>query len=200
MAKIKRSHTMNEIDIKLLIRKGVISSELELERASLAARFLRLQSEDHPELASLEEQLSILIRDYESKYWSDFKQVTTKQVKESDLAEKLAAKEFKFYKKRRELIIKALKQNQLNQNALAAILAHSKSYTSELMNGVRSFSMNDLIIIHKLFGIKLESLVFTEIPVETERRIKTALEKTASNSSNTKKTAQVTSLAKALYS
>ncbi|WP_439558035.1 helix-turn-helix domain-containing protein [Dyadobacter sp.] len=191
---------MNEIDIKLLIRKGVISSELELERASLAARFLRLQSEDHPELASLEEQLSILIRDYESKYWSDFKQVTTKQVKESDLAEKLAAKEFKFYKKRRELIIKALKQNQLNQNALAAILAHSKSYTSELMNGVRSFSMNDLIIIHKLFGIKLESLVFTEIPVETERRIKTALEKTASNSSNTKKTAQVTSLAKALYS
>ena len=191
---------MNEIDIKLLIRKGVISSELELERASLAARFLRLQSEDHPELASLEEQLSTLIRDYESMYWSDVKQVTTTQVKESDLAEKLAAKEFKFYKKRRELIIKALKQNQLNQNALAAILAHSKSYTSELMNGVRSFSMNDLIIIHKLFGIKLESLVFTEIPVETERRIKTALEKTASNSSNTKKTAQVTSLAKALYS
>jgi len=191
---------LKETDIKSLIRKGEISSELELERASHAARFLRLQSETQPELALLEEQLSTLIRDYESKNWSDFNQVTEKQVAESDLAEKLAEKEFKFYKKRRELIMKTLKQNGLNQNDLAAILAHNKSYTSELLNGIRTFSMNDLIIIHRLFGIKLEDLVFTGIAVETEKRIKEAIEKTASNSSKTKKPAQVSSLVKALYS
>ncbi|MCF0061140.1 helix-turn-helix domain-containing protein [Dyadobacter chenwenxiniae] len=200
MAQIKRSHTLKETDIKSLIQKGEISSELELERASLAARFLRLQSENQPELALLEERLSTLIRDYELKHWSDFKQVTEKQVAESDLAEKRAEKEFKFYKKRRELISKTLKQNGLNQNDLAAILAHNKSYISELLNGIRTFSMNDLIIIHRLFGIKLEDLVFTEITVETEKRIKEALEKTVSNSSKTKKPAQVTSLVKALYS
>lgn len=200
MAKIKGAHTLKETDIKSMIRKGEISSELELERASLAARFLRLQDEDQPELAALEQQLSTLIRDYESKNWADFKLVTEKQVKESNLAEKLAAREFKFYKQRRELIIQTLKQNGLNQNALAAILAHSKSYTSELLNGIRSFSMNDLIIIHKLFKIKLEDLIFTEITPDVELRIRETFEKAAENTSKSKKPAQVTSLMKALYS
>ncbi|MCE7069636.1 MULTISPECIES: transcriptional regulator [unclassified Dyadobacter] len=200
MAKIKGAHTLKETDIKSMIRKGEISSELELERASLAARFLRLQGEDQPELAALEQQLSTLIRDYESKNWADFKLVTEKQVKESNLAEKLAAREFKFYKQRRELIIQTLKQNGLNQNDLSAILAHSKSYTSELLNGIRSFSMNDLVIIHKLFKIKLEDLIFTEITPDVELRIRETFEKAAENTSKSKKPAQVTSLMKALYS
>ena len=200
MAKIKGAHTLKETDIKSMIRKGEISSELELERASLAARFLRLQSEDQPELAALEQQLSTLIRDYESKNWADFKLVTEKQVKESNLAEKLAAREFKFYKQRRELIIQTLKHNGLNQNDLSAILAHSKSYTSELLNGIRSFSMNDLVIIHKLFKIKLEDLIFTEITPDVELRIRETFEKAAGNTSKSKKPAQVTSLMKALYS
>ncbi|MCF2498682.1 transcriptional regulator [Dyadobacter chenhuakuii] len=200
MAKIKGAHTLKETDIKSMIRKGEISSELELERASLAARFLRLQGEDQPELAALEQQLSTLIRDYESTNWADFKLVTEKQVKDSNLAEKLAAREFKFYKQRRELIIQTLKQNGLNQNDLSAILAHSKSYTSELLNGIRSFSMNDLVIIHKLFKIKLEDLIFTEITPDVELRIRETFEKAAENTSKSKKPAQVTSLMKALYS
>ncbi|MCF2491961.1 transcriptional regulator [Dyadobacter chenhuakuii] len=200
MAKIKGAHTLKETDIKSMIRKGEISSELELERASLAARFLRLQGEDQPELAALEQQLSTLIRDYESTNWADFKLVTEKQVKDSNLAEKLAAREFKFYKQRRELIIQTLKQNGLNQNDLSAILAHSKSYTSELLNGIRSFSMNDLVIIHKLFKIKLEDLIFTEITPNVELRIRETFEKAAENTSKSKKPAQVTSLMKALYS
>ena len=198
MAKIKKSHTMSELDIKSLIRKGEISSELKLERASLALRNLRLLSIDQPKLSPLARELSALIRDYETKNWTDYKQVTEKQFKESELAEKLAAKEFKFYKKRRELILKKLKYYGLNQNDLAAFLAHNKSYTSELLNGIRAFSMNDLIIIHRLFEIRLEDLINTEIPIEVQKRLNEAIEKSALVKSNEKKSPRASSLAKSL--
>lgn len=198
MAQIRKSHTMSELDIKSLIRKGEISSEIELERASLALRNLRLLSVDQPKLAPLQKELSALIRNYETKNWSDYKQVTEKQFNESELAEKLAAKEFKFYKKRRELILNKLKKYGLNQNDLAAILAHNKSYTSELLNGIRAFSMNDLIIIHRLFEIKLEDLISTEIPIEVQKRINEAIEKSASGNSNDNNSLRASSLVKSL--
>jgi hypothetical protein len=46
---------------------------------------------------------------------------------------------------------------------------------SELMNGVNPFSMRDLIILHRLFGIKLEKLIPTIISEKDRVRIKTSL-------------------------
>jgi transcriptional regulator with XRE-family HTH domain len=97
------------------------------------------------------------------------------------------------------LIIAKLKKHDLNQNDLAEILAHSKSYTSELINSIRSFSMNDLIIIHRLFNIELEDLIFTDISAETKKRINATLEKVASNTAKTRSIEKVTALVGALY-
>ena len=46
---------------------------------------------------------------------------------------------------------------------------------SELMNGVSPFSMRDLIILHRLFGIKLEYLIPTIISEKDRVRIRTSL-------------------------
>ncbi|WP_439582605.1 helix-turn-helix domain-containing protein [Dyadobacter bucti] len=177
MAQDKPIHRMNESDIKSLIRKGEISSELELERASRAARFLRLRIKDQPELESLREELFTLIIKYESIHWSGKESVPDSQIIESDLAEAQADAEFKFFLARTELILSKLKTKGLKQNDLAGILAHNKSYTSELLNGIRAFSTKDLIVIHKLLDIKLENLFFTQIPREVEERIKSTLGK-----------------------
>ncbi|WP_138477303.1 helix-turn-helix domain-containing protein [Dyadobacter bucti] len=177
MAQNKWSHTLNETDIRSMIRKGELTSEIELERASRAARFLRLQSKSQPELESLEEELGLLIRKYESIHWSGKEPVPDSQIIESDLAEAQADAEFRFFISRRELILSKLKTKGLKQNDLAGILAHNKSYTSELLNGIRAFSTKDLIVIHKLLDIKLEDLFFTQIPHEVEERIKSTLGK-----------------------
>lgn len=177
MAQNKWSHTLNETDIRSMIRKGELTSEIELERASRAARFLRLQSKSQPELESLEEELGLLIRKYESIHWSGKESIPDSQIIESDLAEAQADAEFRFFISRRELILSKLKTKGLKQNDLAGILAHNKSYTSELLNGIRAFSTKDLIVIHKLLDIKLEDLFFTQIPREVEERIKSTLGK-----------------------
>ena len=177
MAQGKPTHTMNESDIKSIIRKGEITSELELERASRAARFLRLRIKEQPELELLREELFTLIIKYESIHWSEKEPIPDSQIIESDLAEAQADAEFKFFLARRELIMLKLKTKGLRQNDLASILAHSKSYTSELLNGIRAFSTKDLIVIHRLLDIKLEDLFFTEIPLDVKERIKSTLGK-----------------------
>ncbi|MCF0053827.1 helix-turn-helix domain-containing protein [Dyadobacter sp. LJ53] len=200
MATKQQTDTLMEWDAREIARKGVLTSELELERAVWAERSLNLLSEEQPNLEVLRKEIFNMIVQYESLHWSDSDTITKNQIAESDRAERQVKKEFSFFRKRKESILSKLKKYGLNQNDLAVILAHRKSYVSELLNGIRAFSMNDIIIMHKLFDIQLEDLVFTEIPVETEKRIKEALEKTVSNSSKTKKPAQVTSLVKALYS
>ncbi|NIJ51713.1 helix-turn-helix transcriptional regulator [Dyadobacter arcticus] len=177
MAKKQRSAVMSAFDVREIIKKGELTSELEMERAVWAQRSLRLLGKDQPGLEPLRKQIRDLIIRYESLHWSDFDSIPKKQFTESDRAEKQAKKEFKFFKKRKELILKKLRQNGLNQNNLAAILAHSKSYTSELLSGTRSFSMNDLVIIHKLFEITLENLIYAEIPAEVEKKFSDAVEK-----------------------
>ncbi|GGC01862.1 helix-turn-helix transcriptional regulator [Dyadobacter sediminis] len=170
---------MKETDILSIIRKGEITSELDLERAVLAERSLRMLSEEQPELKPMRKELRALIIQYESAHWSDESLVTEAQVAESDAAEIQAATEFKFFRRRRALILEKLKSLGLKQNDLGILLAHSKSYTSELLNGIRAFSANDLLLIHKLLDIDMEDLFFTEIPAATLNRIQGSLQKMA---------------------
>jgi antitoxin component HigA of HigAB toxin-antitoxin module len=165
-----------EMSVRQMVGNGRLKTELDFERAVLAERFLQLLIEDQPELEPLRKEVRSMIMDYESIQWSK-DVVSEAQIAESDLAEAQADTEFRFFISRRELILSKLKSHDLRQNDLANILAHSKSYTSELLNGIRAFSTKDLIVVHKLLDIKLEDLFFTEIPLEVKERIKSTLDK-----------------------
>ncbi|MEX2565716.1 MAG: helix-turn-helix transcriptional regulator [Cyclobacteriaceae bacterium] len=100
---------------------------------------------------------------------------------ESDLAEALVEAENEFFQKRKELIKSKLKEAGLNQNDLAKILGHGKGYMSELINGLRPFSKEDLVVINRLFKIKFEDLIPAFINQERATHIKKTLESLSNN-------------------
>lgn len=90
----------------------------------------------------------------------------------------MVEEEGQFYQKRKELIKSKLSKLNLNQQEFGRILGHtSKSYMSELMNGVSPFSLKDLILISRLLKIDLEDLVFTIIPPEERKKIERSIRK-----------------------
>lgn len=149
-----------EINIKELLKRGEIQNELELERALLADRKLRVLAKDDPKYKVLRKELRDLIEVYENKHWSENSNISTAQVRESAIAEYIVEQERQFIWNRKARIKKELKRLSLTQQELGVILGHgSKSYISELMNGVSPFTLRDLIVINKLFKIDLEDLV-----------------------------------------
>ncbi|TLV00919.1 helix-turn-helix domain-containing protein [Dyadobacter luticola] len=194
MAKKQQTAVMSAFDVREMIKKGELTSEIDMERAVWAERSLRLLSKEQSDLEPLRKQVKDLIQRYESLHWSDFDSIPKKQFKESDKAEKQVKKELQFFKKRKELILSKLQENGLNQNDLAALLSHSKSYTSELLSGTRSFSLNDLVIIHRFFDITLENLICTALPEEIERKFNEAKKSVGIN--REKDSSQITPLAK----
>ena len=144
---------MNKPEIRTLVKNGALLSELDYERALLADRTLRIMVKEEPGLANLRNELRGLIVAYESLKWSDPNNISDKQLNESELAEKQISTEQQFYLWRKEIILSRLNELGLIQKDLGTLLNHSKSYTSELLNGIRAFSSNDLILIHKLLKI-----------------------------------------------
>lgn len=142
-----------------ILRRGYISNELELERAFIIERKLRLMSSENPKYKEIRKQLRSIIKEYETKNWSNDSIITEEKLKESDYAELLAEKERLFLAKRKEIIRAKLVELNLNQQDLGKILDHSKSYISELMNGIYPFTKKDLLIIHRLLDIKIEDLM-----------------------------------------
>mgnify|MGYP006444675019 FL=1 len=66
----------------------------------------------------------------------------------------------------------------MSQQDFGKILGHnSKSYISELMNGVSPFSLKDLIIINRLLNIDLTDLIPTFLPQSDRSKIRTTIEK-----------------------
>lgn len=155
-----------------LLHKGSISNELELEQAYIMERKLRLMAKKNPEFIESRNQLRIIIKAYEQLVWNKNAVISDEKIEESDLAENSAEHEREFFVKRKKVIKSKLKEYSLNQQDLGTILGHSKSYISELINGINPFTLKDLIIIHKLFNIKLESLIPTTIPEKERKRIK----------------------------
>lgn len=167
-----------QFDIKTLLEIGKINNELDFERALIADRKLRVLSKDNPKYKTLRNKLKNLIEVYENENWSSSSRVNEKKLRESDVAELISEKERLFINKRKELIKIKLKQLNLKQQDFGIILGHSsKSYISELMNGINPFSLKDLIIINRLLKIDLINLVPTFLP-QTERvKIKSSIEK-----------------------
>lgn len=162
---------------KKILQKGIISSELELERMLVVERKLRLLGEENPEFKEDRKHLRAIIKAYEKTNWSSQSEISDEKIKESDTAEYIAEQERQFLDKRKEIIKSKMATYGLNQQDLGTLLGHNKAYTSELINGVNPFSLKDLIIIHRLFKIKLESLIPTTIAEKDRGRIKLSLQK-----------------------
>ncbi|RRJ87141.1 helix-turn-helix domain-containing protein [Flavobacterium macacae] len=160
---------------KKIIQKGSISDELEFEKALILERKLRLLSVDNPEYKEARLKLRQIIKEYEKSNWSSESEITDEKIKESDNAEFIAEQERIFILKRKEIIKEKLTDLGLNQQDLGSILGHNKTYISELMNGINPFTLKDLIIIHRLFKIKLEKLIPTTIPQKERGRIKMSI-------------------------
>jgi len=148
-----------------------LENEYDFQKALLLDKKLRLMVKEQPELRPLRKKLRRLMTEYEERVWSDPEQVTDKQLEDSDRAENIVESERKFIKKRRDAIRKKLKEYDMTQQDLGDLLGHSKSYISELMNGVSQFSMRDLVIIHRIFGISLKTLIPTYLQSDTQNRI-----------------------------
>lgn len=158
-----------------ILQKGSISNELELEEALIIERKLRILAKENPELAESRTQLRNIIKVYENTNWSYDSIITDKKIQESDAAEILAEQERLFLANRKIKIKTKLTDLGINQQDLGIILGHSKSYISELINGISPFSLKDLIVIHKLFNIKLEDLIPTMIPQKESDKIKSSI-------------------------
>jgi antitoxin component HigA of HigAB toxin-antitoxin module len=162
MVKKTRVYTVvnGQFDIHRLIEARAIKNEVEYERALIADRKLRLIAKEDTRPKTLRSRLRSLITAYERKNWTDERLIDSAKMRESDLAERFAERERQFIDNRKMLIKKKLKSLDLTQQDLGKLLGHgSKSYMSELVNGISSFSMKDLILISILLKIRIEKLI-----------------------------------------
>jgi antitoxin component HigA of HigAB toxin-antitoxin module len=160
-----------QVNLKKILRKGAISNELEFQKASIIDRRMRLLVKEFPELSDDREQLRALLKAYEDKHWVG-QEITDKKVQESDLAGHFAEQERAFLDKRKNAIKSKLKEVGITQKQLGDILGHtSATYMSELMNGINPFTLNDLIVIHQLLNIELESLIPTILSQQVRSRV-----------------------------
>jgi hypothetical protein len=160
-------------DFEKLLKKGVITSELEYERAMEAFKILRILGAEKPKFLVSREKLFDILENYEKQEWSHVDLVTDLQVIESDAAEEFVAKERAFFQKRKKKIKLRLKALNLNQGDLTTILGHrSKTYISELMNGLSPFTLRDLVILHHFLSIEMKDLVPTFLNLQDRNRLR----------------------------
>lgn len=165
-------------DIEKLIEVGSITNELDYERALISDRNLRLLAKDDDHLKKLRSKLRDLIEQYENKEWNNVDQINEEKVLESDKAERLAEFERIFIQNRKKAIKIKLKEFSLNQEHLATLLGHrSKTHMSELINGIKPFTLKDLIIINRLLKINIELLIPPFLSDKDEIKIKEAVAK-----------------------
>lgn len=180
MVKIKRLDLdmSTEFNINEVIERKEILNELEFERALIAERKLKILSKDNPKFKSTRKKLRDLIYDYENKNWSSESNISKEKLKESDIAEIIAEQERLFIEKRKALIKSKLKSLNMSQQDLGKILGHSsKTYMSELINGVCPFTIKDLVIINRILKIKLSDLITKILPDNERNRIKISIKK-----------------------
>ncbi|MEO4004430.1 helix-turn-helix transcriptional regulator [Flavobacterium sp. CAU 1735] len=165
-----------DFTIEEFIKKGEITDELELERALIADRKLRLLAKDNLYFKNLRKKLRNLIEAYERKEWSDIGQLTDEKLAESVFWENVAEQERIFMEKRKQQIRKELKIRNLTQQDLGHLLGHkSKTHMSELMNGIKPFTLKDLVLINQLLRIDIKELIPVFLSKEDTIRIQSAM-------------------------
>lgn len=168
---------MERLDIDNVLKLNKLSSELELEQANSLFNKLRLAVKNDPSLKAVRNHLANLIEAYEVEHWADEETVSDERVKSNDVAERIVQFQNQFIQQRKGLIKGQLKKFGLTQNDLAAILGHRKNYVSELVNGVRPLSKNDIIVINRILGIEVDKLIEPIINEEDADRIKAVIKR-----------------------
>ncbi len=166
---------MERLEIDNILKLNKLNSELEYEKAVSIYGRLRWMVKEDNSLVSVKQHLRTLIKKYEETHWEDETKISTEQIKESDIAEKIIVSENEFIQKRKELIRKKLKENGISQKDLAKILGHRPNYMSELINGVRPLSRDDIIVLHRLFELDFNDLVPPFLKTEVTNHIKQTL-------------------------
>lgn len=163
-----------EIDNILMVDK--LNNEMEFEQATSIHGKLRWMVKQDSSLQPIREHLVALIEKYEVENWSNESEISEEQIKESDVAEKIVSAENIFTQKRKTLIKLTLKENKISQKDLAKILGHRPNYMSELINGIRPFSRDDIVVMHRLFEIDFKDLIPPFLKSDVTNHIKTTLE------------------------
>ncbi len=166
---------MDRLEIDNILKIDELNNELEFEQATSIQGKLRWMVKEDRSLEPIRQHLLTLIEKYESKHWENESEITEKQIKESDDAERIINAENVFIQKRKELIKSKLKENEMSQKDLAKLLGHRPNYMSELINGVRPFSRDDIVVIHRLFGIDFNDLIPPFLKKEVTNHIKMTL-------------------------
>lgn len=162
-------------DIEQIVKSGKINNELDLERALIADRKLRILAKEDSSFITLRKKLRDIIEEYENREWST-NNTTSQKIAESDIAEYIAEKERIFISQRKTLIKNKLKSLNLTQQQLGLILGHkSKTYMSELMNGISPFPLKDLIIINRLLKIELVNLLPIFLSKNDQLKVKSVI-------------------------
>lgn len=166
---------MDRLEIDNILKIDELNGELEFEKATAIFGKLRWMEEDDNSLIPIRQHLMTLIEKYENTQWNNESEITDEQIKESDVAERIVSAENLFVQRRKELIKKKLKENNISQKDLGKILGHRPNYMSELINGVRPFSRDDIVVIHRLFKIEFNDLIPPFLKKEITNHIKITL-------------------------
>lgn len=167
-----------EFDIEAILKKGRLSNELDYERVLVTERKLRLLAKEDAQFKNLRGQLRELLENYERSEWTDADSIDDRQLIQSEKAEFIADQERQFLETRKRTIRNRLKQLELTQENLGSVLGHkSKTHMSELMNGIKPFTLKDLIIIHRLLKIDISILVPVFLSDSDQKRVKFAVDK-----------------------
>jgi transcriptional regulator with XRE-family HTH domain len=165
-------------DIENIVEKGVITNELDYERALIADRKLRLLAKENLHFKNLRVKLRDIIEKYENSEWSDIDAIDDNKLTESEKSERIAELERLFIENRKLTIRRKIKELDLTQENLASILGHkSKTHMSELMNGIKPFTLKDLIIINRLLKIDITLLIPVFLSKEDQTKVKEAVRK-----------------------
>ncbi len=169
---------ITHFDIERIVKKGCISNELDYDRALIADRKLKLLVKKSPYLKTLRYKLHDIIEKYECCEWSDVGKIDDNKLIESDKTEHITEQEKQFIENRKQAITKKIKEYNVTHEDLTTILGHKcKTHMSELMNGIKPFSLRDLIVINRLFNIEIDLLIPPFLSKQDEAKVKEAVKK-----------------------
>ncbi|WP_341902852.1 helix-turn-helix transcriptional regulator [Fluviicola taffensis] len=163
-------------DIEAIVEKSIITNELDYDRALIADRKLRLLAKESIHFKHLRTKLREIIEKYEASEWSDVDKIDDQKLAESAKSERIAELERQFLENRKQAIRKKLKELDLTQENLASLLGHkSKTHMSELMNGIKPFTLKDLVIINRLLKIDIAVLIPVFLSKEDQVKVQEAV-------------------------
>ncbi len=175
--------TLKKINVNELIKKGKVENEFEYKKLSNYALHLDneldeleekgedLNSKTYKQLYNKLNKATEILDKYskENHIKYDF---SDEWLKENEIAEKEAEEERQEMRKRKKILKQLLKEYNLKQQELGYILGYkSKTYISNIVNGLKPLKFKDAFILKMMFHIKLQDLINEEDWLDLINRI-----------------------------